>query len=80
MPDTDLSPISSQLARIASALGPSGAVTIANLPATPTTGQRGTVTDGDSGLAWGANAVNSGSGATTYGVFWNGAQWSVEAK
>lgn len=54
--------------------------TIASLPASPVAGMRATVTDGDSGLAWGATAVNTGSGATTYAVWYNGSAWTVEGK
>jgi hypothetical protein len=43
-------------------------------------GLRGSVTDGDSGLAWGATAVNSGAGATYYDVVCNGAHWTVVGK
>jgi hypothetical protein len=55
-------------------------VTIANLPASPTAGQVAYVTDGDASLAWGATAVNSGSGATKYLVWYNGTNWTVLGK
>lgn len=47
---------------------------------TPTTGDMAYVTDGDSGLAWGATVVNSGSGATKYMVWYNGSAWTVVGK
>lgn len=54
-------------------------VIIANLPS-PVAGMVAYVTDGDSGLAWGATAVNSGSGATKYLVWYNGTNWTVAGK
>jgi hypothetical protein len=54
--------------------------TIANLNASPTTGEVASVTDGDSSLAWGATVVNSGAGATKYLVWWNGSAWTVVGK
>lgn len=54
--------------------------TITNLPASPIAGMHATITDGDSGLAWGATAINSGSGGTTYHVWYNGAAWTVVGK
>jgi hypothetical protein len=56
------------------------AVTIANLPGSPSTGQVAAVTDGDASLAWGATVVNSGAGATKYLVWYNGANWTVAGK
>ena len=47
---------------------------------TPATGDVVYVTDADSGLAWGATAVNSGSGATSYLVWYNGTNWTVVGK
>lgn len=55
-------------------------VTIANLPGTPSTGMTARITDGDAALAWGATAVNSGSGATPYLVWYNGSNWTVVGK
>lgn len=55
-------------------------VTIANLPGTPSQGMLAAITDGDSSLAWGATAVNSGSGATKYTVNYNGTNWTVMGK
>ncbi len=54
--------------------------TIAALNASPTTGEVASITDGDSGLAWGATAVNTGSGATKYLVWYNGSAWTVTGK
>ncbi len=54
-------------------------LTIATLP-TPTLGMVACVSDGDSGLAWGATVVNSGSGATKYLVWYNGVAWTVTGK
>jgi hypothetical protein len=53
--------------------------TVSTLP-TGSTGMEAYVTDGDSGLAWGATVVNSGSGATTYLVWYNGSHWTVTGK
>ncbi len=47
---------------------------------TPAVGDVVYVTDGDSGLAWGATVVNSGSGATKYLVWYNGTNWTVVGK
>jgi hypothetical protein len=55
-------------------------VKIASLPASPAAGQVAYVTDGNSGLAWGARAINSGSGATKYLVWYNGSAWTVVGK
>lgn len=55
------------------------ATTIANLP-TGADGMTAYITDGDSGLSWGATAVNSGSGATKYLVWFNGTNWAVVGK
>ncbi len=54
-------------------------LTVATLP-TPTLGMVACVSDGDSGLAWGAIVVNSGSGATKYLVWYNGSNWTVTGK
>ncbi len=54
-------------------------LTIATLP-TPVAGMVAYITDGDAGLAWGATAVNSGSGATKYLVWYNGVHWTVTGK
>jgi hypothetical protein len=54
--------------------------TIASLPASPVLGMRATVTDGDSGLAWGATVVNTGAGTTRYLVWYNGTNWTVVGK
>lgn len=53
--------------------------TVSTLP-TGVTGAHAYITDGDSGLAWGATAVNSGAGATKYFVWYNGANWTVVGK
>ena len=53
--------------------------TVATLP-TGVTGMTAYISDGDSGLAWGATAVNSGSGATPYMVWFNGTNWTVTGK
>lgn len=62
---------------------PNGAIfapkTINTLP-TAIVGTVASISDGDSGLTWGATAVNSGSGATTYLVWYNGAAWTVIGK
>jgi hypothetical protein len=49
--------------------------TVATLPSSPSIGQLAYVTDGTAGLAWGANLT--GSHATTYLTWWNGAHWTV---
>jgi hypothetical protein len=54
--------------------------TIANLNASPTTGEIASITDGDAGLAWGAAAVNSGGSTTKYIVWYNGTNWTVMGK
>ncbi len=57
-------------------------VTIASL-GTCNAGAKGavrSVSDGDASLAWGATAVNSGSGATYYIVNCNGTNWTVVGK
>ncbi len=56
-----------------------GAKTISTLP-TGAAGMVGYITDGDSSLAWGATAVNSGAGATKYLVWYNGSNWTVMGK
>lgn len=53
--------------------------TVATLPS-GTLGLVATVSDGDSGLAWGATVINSGSGATKYAVWFNGSAWTVIGK
>jgi len=50
--------------------------TVAGLP-TPAAGMIARITDGDSSLAWGATAVNSGAGATPYMVWYNGTNWTI---
>ena len=50
--------------------------TIAGLPS-PVLGMITRITDGDSALAVGAIAVNSGSGATPYLVWYNGTNWKI---
>jgi hypothetical protein len=61
------------------AAGASGTVvTVATLPASPTTGQFAAVTDGAASLAWGATVT--GGGSTTYLVWWNGTNWTVTGK
>ena len=52
--------------------------TVATLPSSPTLGQIAYVTDGTSGLSWGAAAT--GGHSTFYIVNWNGTQWSVMGK
>lgn len=55
--------------------------TVAGLAAlTAAAGDTAMVSDGDSGLAWGATVVNSGSGATKYQVWYNGTNWTVVGK
>lgn len=55
--------------------------TVAGLSAfTAVAGDIAMVSDGDSGLAWGATVVNSGSGATKYQVWYNGTNWTVVGK
>lgn len=53
--------------------------TVSTLPA-GVTGAHVYITDGDAGLAWGATAVNSGSGATKYLVWYNGTNWTIVGK
>ena len=55
-------------------------LTVASLPSAGITGRYAYVTDGDSGLAWGATVVNTGSGATPYLVWDNGTNWTVVGK
>jgi hypothetical protein len=52
--------------------------TLAQLPASPATGQTATVTDGAPALAWGATVT--GGGSAKYLVWWNGAAWTVVGK
>ena len=52
--------------------------TVATLPSSPSLGQMAYVTDGTSGLAWGATAT--GGHSTYYVVGWNGANWTVVGK
>jgi hypothetical protein len=54
------------------------AFTVATLP-TPTTGMYAYVTDGDTGLAWGATVVHT-VGTTKYLVWYNGTNWTVAGK
>lgn len=58
---------------------PAASYTVATLPA-GTVGDTADITDGDSGLAWGATALNSGAGATPYMVWFNGTNWTVVGK
>ncbi len=53
--------------------------TIAGLPGAPALGQIASVSDGDSGIVVGNVVHNSGSGATTYLVWWDGTTWTVLA-
>jgi len=53
--------------------------TVATLPA-GVTGNTAYVTDGDASLAWGATVINSGAGATTYMVWYNGSAYTVVGK
>lgn len=53
--------------------------TVATLP-TGAVGDVVRITDGDAALAWGATAVNSGSGTTPYLVWYNGTNWTVIGK
>lgn len=55
-------------------------VTITNLPGSPTAGEVAYITDGDASLAWGATAINTGSGATKYLVWYNGTNWTIAGK
>jgi hypothetical protein len=43
-------------------------------------GLQATVTDGDAALAWGAAITNTGAGATSYLVWYNGSGWKVLGK
>lgn len=52
--------------------------TVATLPSSPTIGQLAYVTDGTSGLAWGATVT--GGHSTPYLVWWNSADWTVVGK
>ena len=55
--------------------------TVAGLSAlTAVAGDIAMVSDGNSGLAWGATVVNSGSGTTKYQVWYNGTNWTVVGK
>ena len=54
--------------------------TVSTLPAPSAAGPLVFVTDGDSGLAWGATVINSGGGATQYAVWFNGSNWTVFGK
>jgi hypothetical protein len=49
--------------------------TVATLPASPAIGQMAYVTDGTSGLTWGATVT--GGHSTKYLVWYNGANWTV---
>lgn len=52
--------------------------TVATLPSSPAIGTLAYVTDGTSGLAWGATLT--GGHTTTYLGWWNGANWTVLGK
>jgi hypothetical protein len=52
---------------------------VTRMPAA-TFGMLATVSDADSGLAWGATITNTGAGATKYLVWWNSAAWTVVGK
>lgn len=55
--------------------------TVAQLGAlTPAVGAVAVATDGDGGLAWGDEVINSGAGATAYQVWYNGSKWNVTGK
>lgn len=43
-------------------------------------GNLATVSDADSGLAWGATVTNTGGGATKYLVWYNSSNWTVLGK
>ena len=62
---------------VAGTLGLSVGNTVSSLPGTPTEGMMARVTDGDSGLTFGNTVVNSGAGATSYLVWYNGSNWTV---
>lgn len=49
--------------------------TVATLPSSPAVGQTANVSDGASGLSWGATVT--GGHSTNYLVRWNGARWTV---
>lgn len=53
--------------------------TVAALPS-GVTGQVARITDGDAALAWGDVAINSGAGATSYMVWFNGTNWTILGK
>ena len=53
--------------------------TVASLPS-GVVGALASVSDGDSGLAWGATVINSGSGTAKYAVWFNGTNWTVIGK
>ena len=52
--------------------------TVATLPASPTVGRIAVVTDGTSGLAWGATVT--GGHTTSYLVWYNGSTWTILGK
>jgi hypothetical protein len=52
--------------------------TVATLPSSPSIGSMANVTDGTSGLAWGATVT--GGHSTPYLVWWNGTNWTVVGK
>jgi len=54
------------------------AYTVATLPGSPTKGQVAYVTDGTSGLSWGATVT--GGHSTIYLVWYNGSNWTVLGK
>ena len=56
------------------------AYTVSTLPAPSAAGPLAFVTDGDSGLSWGAAVINSGAGATKYAVWFNGTNWTIFGK
>jgi len=52
--------------------------TVSTLPASPLAGQMAVVTDGTSGLSWGAQVT--GGSSTYYLVWYNNSQWTVLGK
>lgn len=71
--DSDFAPLSAAVVEVAKAY------TVATLP-TAVIGKMARVTDGDASLAWGATVINSGAGATSYLVWYNGTSWTVVGK
>ena len=47
---------------------------------TAAVGDVAVATDGDAGLNWGNEVVNTGGGATAYQVWYNGSKWNVTGK